>query len=106
MPALGLSEIDQSLTAKERNDARQRRILRTWFEELLVPGFAGHIIPSDLSAASALGSFRTPEHPPLDDVLIASIAVANTKTVATRNTKHFEVLEGVRLVDPWAVNST
>ena len=54
-----------------------------------------------MPAARALGSFRVPEYAPLDDALIASIAIAHHMTVATRNTKHFETLDGVQLVNPW-----
>lgn len=96
-----VAEIERGVSAKERQDSRQGLILRGWFEERLLPGFAGRILAFDLSAARVLGSFRVPEHAPLDDALIASIAVANGMTVATRNTKHFEPLDGVRLVNPW-----
>lgn len=96
-----VAEIERGVLAKERQDSRQGWILRRWFEERLLPGFAGRILAFDLSAARVLGSFQVPEHAPLDDALIASIAVANGMTVATRNTKHFEPLDGVRLVNPW-----
>ena len=96
-----VAEIERGVAAKERQDSRQGQILRGWFEERLLPGFAGRILAFDLSAARILGSFRVPEHAPLDGALIASIAVANGMTVATRNTKHFEPLDGVRLVNPW-----
>lgn len=99
--ALSISEIERGVTAKERTDSQQGKILRMWFEEMLLPGFAGRILPFDLPAARALGSFRVPDRAPLDDALIASIAVAHHMTVATRNTKHFEALAGVRLVNPW-----
>lgn len=96
-----VSEIERGVMAKERHDSQQGRILRTWFEELLLPGFADRILPFDLSAARVLGSLRVPERAPLDDALIAAIAVSNNMTIATRNTKHFEPLDGVRVVDPW-----
>lgn len=98
---LSISEIERGIAAKERSDAQQGKILRVWLEEMLLPGFAGRILPFDLPAARALGSFRVPEHAPLDDALIAAVAVANNMTVATRNTKHFEALEGIQLVNPW-----
>ncbi|WP_152348319.1 type II toxin-antitoxin system VapC family toxin [Brevibacterium sp. CFH 10365] len=103
--ALSISEIERGVASKERTDAQQGKVLRTWFEDMLLPGFAGRILPFDLPAARALGMFRVPEHAPLDDALIAAIAVAHNMTVATRNRKHFEALEGVRLVDPWTGNS-
>lgn len=99
--APSVAEIERGVLAKERQDSRQGLVLRGWFEEQLLPGFAGRILAFDLSAARVLGSFRVPEHAPLDDALIVSIAVANSMTVATRNTKHFEPLGGVRLINPW-----
>src|SRR5699024_5209424 len=65
---------------------------------MLLPGFAGRIRPLDRHADRALGSFRVPEHAPLDNALIAAIAVANNMPVVTRNTKHLESLGGVRLI--------
>jgi len=79
--------------------------LRTWFDEMLLPGFAGRILPFDLPAAHAQGPFRVPEHAPLDDALNAAIAVANNIPVVARNTKHFEALEAVRLIDLWTYSS-
>lgn len=96
-----VAEIERGVLAKERQDSHQGRILRRWFEERLLPGFGSRVLAFDLSSARVLGSFRVPEHAPLDDALIASIAVANGMTVATRNTGHFEPLDGVRLVNPW-----
>lgn len=96
-----IAEIERGVMAKERQDSHQGLILREWLEERLLPGFAGRILGFDLAAARVLGSFRVPEHAPLDDALIASIAVANNMTVATRNSKHFEPLDGVRIVNPW-----
>ncbi|GAA1847306.1 type II toxin-antitoxin system VapC family toxin [Brevibacterium marinum] len=96
-----LAEIERGVTSKERQGSCQRLVLRGWLEERLLPGFAGRIHVFDVWAARVLGLFRVPEHVPLDDVLIASIAVAKGMTVATRNTRHFEPLEGVRLVNPW-----
>ena len=50
--------------------------------------------------ARVLARYRVPEHAPLDDALIASIADARAMTVVTRNTRHFEPL-GARCLDPW-----
>ncbi|WEL94975.1 VapC toxin family PIN domain ribonuclease, partial [Tsukamurella tyrosinosolvens] len=61
---------------------------------------AGRVLAFDLDAARVLATYRVPEHAPLDDALIATVADASGMFVATRNTKHFEPL-GVRCVDPW-----
>lgn len=96
-----IAELERGVAAKERTDARQGEVLRVWFEERVLPAFAGRITSFDLAAARVLGAFRVPEHAPLDDALIAAIAVSNGMTLVTRNLKHFTGLDGVRLLNPW-----
>jgi predicted nucleic acid-binding protein len=86
--------------SEERSDAQQGAVLRGWFNDRVLPAFAGRILPFDLAAARALATFRVPEHAPLDDALIAAVARANDLILVTRNTKHFKPL-GVRLVNRW-----
>lgn len=88
------------MVRKEREDAAQGAVLRRWFEERVLPAFAGRILPFDETAARLLAHYRVPEHAPYDDALIAAVADAAQMTVATRNTKHFEPL-GVACVNPW-----
>jgi toxin FitB len=98
--ALTIAEIERGVAAKERTDPAQGTVLRRWFEDRVLPAFAGRVLPFDLSAARVLASYRVPEHAPYDDALIAAIAQAAGMTVVTRNTRHFEPL-GVACVDPW-----
>lgn len=98
--ALTIAEIERGVAARERTDRVQGEVLRRWFEDRVLPAFAGRVLAFDLPAARILGSYRVPEHAPLDDALIAAVAQANDLTVATRNTRHFEPL-GVRCMDPW-----
>lgn len=95
------AEIERGVAAMERSDTEQGRVLRIWFENQLLPAFAGRILPFDLPAARVLGSMRISEHALLDDALIAAIAMANHMTIITRDTKHFEPLEGVDFLNPW-----
>ena len=98
--ATTIAEIERGVAAKVRADAAQGVVLRRWFEERVLPAFAGRVLPFDLAAARLLASYRVPEHAPFDDALIAAVAQANEMTVATRNLRHFEPL-GVVCVDPW-----
>ena len=95
-----IAEIERGVVAKERADAAQGEVLRRWFEDRVLPAFAGRVLPFDLAAARILATFRVPEHASLDDALIAAIAQAAEMTVATRNTEHFEPL-GVHCRNPW-----
>ena len=102
--ATTIAEIERGVVAKERSDAPQGEILRRWFEERVLPTFAGRVLSFNLPAARILATYRVPEHAPFDDALIAAIAQAEEMTVATRNTRHFEPL-GVQCLNPWEQNS-
>lgn len=101
--ATTVAEIDRGVAAKERSDPTQGEVLRRWFEDRVLPAFAGRVLPFDLPAARILATYRVPEHAPLDDALIAALAQAHDMTVATRNTRHFEPL-GVPCLNPWDPN--
>ncbi len=98
--ATTVAEIERGVIAKERSGPEEGMALRRWFEEHVLPAFAGRVLPFDLPTARILAAYRVPEHAPFDDALIAAIAQAVEMTVATRNTKHFEPL-GVPCVNPW-----
>jgi len=102
--AMTIAELERGVVAKERSDPAQGEVLRRWFEERVLPAFAGRVLPFDLPAAQILATYRVPEHAPFDDALIAAIAQAEEMTVATRNTRHFEPL-GVPCLNPWGQNS-
>lgn len=102
--ATTLAEIERGVVAKERSDPPQGDLLRRWFEDRVLPAFAGRVLPFDLPAARILATSRAPEHAPLDDALIAAVAQAADMTVVTRNTRHFEPL-GVPCLNPWDQNS-
>lgn len=98
--ATTIAEIERGIIAKERADAVQGAILRRWFDDHVLPAFAGRVLPFDLSAARILAAYRVPEHAPFDDALVAAVADFAGMTVVTRNTRHFEPL-GVPCLNPW-----
>lgn len=98
--AMTIAEIERGVVARERSDPAQGEVLRRWFEDRVLPAFAGRVLPFDLSAARVLAGYRVPEHAPLDDALIAAVAQSAAMTVVTRNTRHFEPI-GVACLDPW-----
>ena len=100
--ALTIAEIERGVVAKERSDAAQGEVLRRWFEDHVLPAFAGRVLPFDLASARILATYRVPEHAPLNDALIAAIAEANDMTVVTRNVRHFKPL-GVPTINLWKV---
>ncbi|HET7387617.1 MAG TPA: PIN domain-containing protein [Nocardioidaceae bacterium] len=98
--ATTVAEIERGVVAKQRSDQAQGEILRRWFDERVLPTFAGRVLAFDLQAARILATYRIPEHAPFDAALVAATAQAAEMTVATRNTKHFEPL-GVPCLNPW-----
>lgn len=98
--ALTVGEIERGIVAKERSDPDQGEVLRRWFDERMLPAFAGRILAFDLGAARVLAGYRVPGSAPLDDALIAAIAQSTGMTVVTRNVRHFRPL-GVTCLDPW-----
>lgn len=98
--AFTIAEIERGVVARERDDPAQGQVLRRWFEEHVLPAFAGRVLPFDLASARLLATFRVPELAPLDDALIAAVAASTGRAVVTRNVRHFEPL-GVPCIDPW-----
>jgi predicted nucleic acid-binding protein len=85
--------------------SRQRQLIEK-ADVLFSRYFAGRILELDLPAAAVYGrvlKVRRSMGSPIDemDALIASIALANQTSLATRNIADFEHC-GIPLVNPWA----
>lgn len=98
--AFTVAEIERGVRKAEAHDRAQGDTLRHWFEAGVLPGFAGRVLPFGLEAARILAGWPVPAAAPMDDALIAAVAVAHGKTVVTRNVGHFEPL-GIVLLNPW-----
>lgn len=98
--AMTIAELERGVVTKERADGDQGVVLRRWFEDQVLPAFAGRVLAFDLPAARILATYRVPENAPLDDALTAAVAQASSMTVVTRNVRHFEPL-GVPSLNPW-----
>lgn len=86
---------------------RRRSGLEGALADLLAPGLlGGRIVALDQRAAVIAGRLAgelARQGRPIDapDALIAGIALHTGAALATRNTRHFERVEGLRLIDPW-----
>ncbi len=72
--------------------------------------FSGRCLPFDERCAPIYGGLiasRTRQGHPIsvEDAQIAAICMANQKILVTRNTADFEHIDGLRIVNPWAVPS-
>ncbi len=103
--AFTIAEIELGVVAKERADAAQGAVLRRWFDDQVLPTFAGRVLPFDVAAARILATYRIPEHAPFDHAFIAAVAESAEMAVVSRNTRHFEPL-GVPCLDPWVAGGS
>lgn len=100
-----VTEAEMRYGAQRRHEGRKKRELEELVERIFSVRFAGHILSFDSAAAKAF--------PPLliemqrhgraystADAQIAAIAHVHGATVATRNTKDFE-LAGIPIINPW-----
>lgn len=85
---------------------KRRTALAVAAEQMFEQDFAGRCL--DFEAAGAknyaiivAGRTRSGQPISTEDAQIAAIALAAGLTVATRNTKDFEHIDGLRLADPW-----
>ena len=96
-------EVRMGIELLERG--RRRKRLEQVFSQLLADDLDGRVQPFDQAAALAAGTIaatrqRAGQTVEIRDVQIAGIATARRATLATRNTRHFDVT-GVGLVNPW-----
>jgi predicted nucleic acid-binding protein len=86
---------------KESDTARKEK-LSIWLGGLL-DLYRESIIPIDIDIVSEWGHLRTRHRKtlPIVDSFIAATALVHHLTLVTRNTKDFEELSGLTLLNPW-----
>ena len=77
--------------------------LFVWITQKLTERFGNRIIPLDAETMAEWGRLRVRSSKtlPVFDSLIAASALVRRLTVLTRNTKDFEMIEGILLLNPW-----
>ena len=83
-----------------RGDEVQAEMLNRWLEDMVLPAFAGRILPIDHLVARRAAQLPWADARDYRDPLIAATGLVHGATVVTRNIKHFEAA-GVPLVNPW-----
>jgi len=101
LSAVTLFEIEHGILRMERRDEAQGAALRRWFEDQVLPGFDGRVLPFDIAVARRCAALHVPDPKPERDAMIAATALVHGLTLATRNVADFRDM-GVKLVDPWA----
>lgn len=93
-------ELETGILLRERRDPRQGAQFRTWFENKVLPLYAGRILSVDSAVARRAASLHVPNRRPDRDAFIAATAIVHGMTVVTRNISDFEPM-GVPIFNPW-----
>ncbi|HMD85664.1 MAG TPA: type II toxin-antitoxin system VapC family toxin [Terriglobia bacterium] len=103
LSVVSVGELRRGFTALPQS--KRRAQLEEWFEQYLLPLFAGRILPITQSIGNRWGVLRgecqlrgTPLN--MADGMIAATALEHDLTLVTRNVKDFAGL-GVVLLNPW-----
>jgi predicted nucleic acid-binding protein len=100
LSAITVQELETGVLLAERRDRAQGAALRAWFEDQVLPAFAGRVLPVDAAVARRSAALHVPNPGPFRDSLIAATALAHNMTLVTRNTADFQA-SGVPLLNPW-----
>ena len=98
---ISLMELEIGILRIERRDRDQGRLLRSWFDDHVMPEFAGRILAVDSEVALRCARLHVPDPRTERDALIAATALVNDMSVVTRNAADFSTT-GVHVIDPWA----
>ena len=104
LSVITVQELETGVLLAERRDPPQGMMFRTWFENHVLPAFAGRILPIDLAVAKRSAALNVPDPHRVLDSLIAATALVHGMTVVTRNVADFEST-GVAVINPWATDS-
>lgn len=99
--AITILEIQRGIgLAAQRGDGTQSRVLHRWLEDMVLPAFAGRILPMDHIVARRAATLHWADSRDYRDPVIAATGLVHGAAVATRNVKHLEA-SGVEVVNPW-----
>jgi predicted nucleic acid-binding protein len=100
LSAITVQEIEIGVLLAEHRDPFQGAIFRAWFEDHVLPAFAGRVLPVDIAVARRSAVLHVPNPGPFRDSLIAATALVHKMTLVTRNVADFQA-SSVPLVNPW-----
>ena len=95
-----LMELELGVLSKERKDAAQGAVLRTWLNQHILREFAERTLPVDTAVALRCARLHVSDRRAERDALIAATALVHGLTVVTRNVADFQPT-GVVIVNPW-----
>lgn len=93
-------ELERWWLLKSRKDPIQGKQLQEWYRAIQ-QHFQGRIVLIDESIASVCAGLHVPNPKPEHDALIAATAIANHWILVTRNTKDFQDMPNIQLLNPF-----
>jgi predicted nucleic acid-binding protein len=100
LSAVTLEELEIGVLRLERRDPLQGSNLRAWMNDLVLPTFAGRILPVDIAVVQRSARLHVPNPCPIRDGFIAATALVHGMTIVTRNVADFEST-GATVLNPW-----
>lgn len=104
LSAITVNELEVGVQQKERADAAQGAILRSWLTGQVLTEFAERIIELDGSAAAMAATLTVAHQLAAADAYIAASAITRRLTIVTRNVKHFAPTNAP-IINPWEFKS-
>lgn len=98
---LTLGEIRKG-AEKIDSSSRKQKIVQ-WLEIDLIEQFHGRIINIDSQVADKWGYLSSLRNLPAIDALIAASAIIHNLKLVTRNTKDFDNIGGLEVINPWLI---
>lgn len=87
-------------------DGKRKDQLQGWFDETLVDWFEGRVCAIDAEVMRRLARIKAAGRTlPILDSLIAATAIAQGATLVTRNTKDYDGISGLSVVNPFGASA-
>ena len=96
---VSIGEIAGGIALQANKDVEFARILRQWFDKLLLV-YSSRILPVDIPIAKRWGALRAQVNSGGVDTLLAATALEHNLSIVTRNERHFSQA-GVAIINPW-----
>lgn len=99
LSVLTIGELKKSIE-KLPVSAKKNKILN-WLETDILQKFLGRIIDIDINVADKWGYISSRANLPAIDSLIAASALVHNLKLVTRNTKDFDRIPALEIINPW-----
>jgi predicted nucleic acid-binding protein len=100
LSSVTILELEVGALSLKRKDDAQGNMLWTWIRHIVLPEFAGRILPFNVETSLICAPLHVPDRRSQRDAMIAATALQHHLTVATRNVRDFAPM-GVPVFNPW-----